>query len=299
MHVRLLAVLALLAAPSATRVPTTGPAPAPVRDLHELLERFPADSLVVPLRRFEAEHGREPSGGDAALMLGRLHYARGEYVQAAAAFSRAAARLDPAHKPEARYWSGLSLLALKQSEPARSALEEVALSSSPRAAEARFGVALAFEQSGRLDRAYDELGVLLSLDPGEAGAAALERFIAIGEQLHRADAEKARARLLREYPRSIEAARAFSPARELPPSARNQGIAVQIGAFASPSRARSLLRAAERAGFTGVEVIERGEGPARLFVVRLGSYSTADEARTAGEKAAARLGITYKLEGPS
>jgi tetratricopeptide (TPR) repeat protein len=278
--------------------PRAAASPAPAADLGSLLARHPADSLVVPLRRFEAEHGREPQGGEAALMLGRLHFARGEYAQAAAAFARAAARLDPARKPEARYWSGLAWLALKQPEQARAALEEVATSASPRASEARLGIALAWELANRPDRAYDELDRLLQRDPGEAGPAALERFAALAERLHRGDvAVRARARLMRDYPRSIEAATASADAPERARSGSG-AIEVQIGAFASEARARSLLQAARRAGFRTADVVARGEGAARLYHVRLGAFANATAAREAGESAAKKLGVTYRLAGP-
>ena len=101
--------------------------------LDSLLARHPADSLVAPLRRFESEHGHVSEGGEAALLLGQLHYARGEYRQAADAFARAAARLQPARKPEARYWAGLSWIALKDPQQARASLEEVVSSGSERA----------------------------------------------------------------------------------------------------------------------------------------------------------------------
>src|SRR5688572_29225699 len=65
-----------------------------------LLAGTPADSLVLPLRRFEADRARAGEAGEAALVLGHLHAARGEYRPAAEAFGRAAARLDPGRKPE-------------------------------------------------------------------------------------------------------------------------------------------------------------------------------------------------------
>src|SRR5207248_2496297 len=71
---------------------------APARtpeSLDALARRYPADSLVAPLRRFEIERGTLREAGEAAMLLGRLHFARGEYRQAADAFARASARLDP------------------------------------------------------------------------------------------------------------------------------------------------------------------------------------------------------------
>src|SRR5438876_7783896 len=82
--------------------------------LETVLQSRPADSLVTPLKLFESRHGHEPAGAEAALLLGKLHYARGEYRQAVEAFARAAARFDPSRKDEARTWLGLSWLAVHE-----------------------------------------------------------------------------------------------------------------------------------------------------------------------------------------
>ena len=107
---RAVPALLVLGVAAAARAQTT---------LEELVRHRPADSLVVPLRRFENEARRPADGARAAMLLGQLYYARGEYRPAAEAFSRAAARLDPAHKPEARYWMGLAWLALGDAGQAR------------------------------------------------------------------------------------------------------------------------------------------------------------------------------------
>src|SRR5947207_755314 len=122
---------ASLAAPGAAAVTARAAVP-----LDSLVDHHPADSLVVPLRRFENEAPRPSEGAAAAWLLGQLHYARGEYRPAAEAFSRAAARLDPARKPEARYWAGLAWLALGDPGQARAAFEELSKPGSPRRAEA-------------------------------------------------------------------------------------------------------------------------------------------------------------------
>jgi tetratricopeptide (TPR) repeat protein len=295
------AILVLAAAPAqpAPTAPAKPPAAgtATATDLQSLLERYAADNLVAPLRQFENEHGRGPEGAEAALLLGRLHFARGEYLQAAGAFSRAAARLDPTRKHEARYWAGLSWLAMKEPNQARAALEEVAVPGSPRRADAMLGVALAWELAGRPDRAFDQLESLLEHEPGEAAPAALERQIALAERLRKPGvAERARARLIGDYPHRMEAARAASPTAESPAGSGAGGVAVQLGAFSSASRARSLVNAAHRAGFKNAEVVTRGEGSARLYVVRLGVFPTTGEARKMGEQAGRSLGVTYRLE---
>ncbi len=295
MNLRWLVLLALLLA---------FPAPLRASALDSLVRRYPADSLGEPLRAFESAHGRERVGAEAALLLGRFHYARGEYRPAAEAFARAAARLDPSQKPEARYWTGLARLGMREHAQARALLEEVASTESPRRAGAMLGVALAWEQAGRPDRAFDTLENLLAGEPGEAGPGALEHLILLAVRLHRPDAgEKARARLVREYPNSIEAARSAAPApaaaakasTAIPAATGPRPTEVLVGAFATSARAGTLEAAAKRAGFTSARVVANGEGAARTYVVRLGVYPSRDEARKAGEQAERKLGVAVRL----
>ena len=193
---------AMLIASGAAAAPPPG-------SLRELLAATPADSLPVVLRPFESPRARSPEGTEAVLLLGQLHYARGEYRQAAETFARAAARLEPARKPEARYWAGLAWLALGEPNQARAALDEVVSAGGPRQAQAMLAQAQVWELAQRPARAAEVLGLLLNGEPGEAGPAALERAAALADgDGHEEDARKARERLLREYPRSIEAAAA-------------------------------------------------------------------------------------------
>src|SRR5205823_4954281 len=113
----LLAAAAMLAVPhpplhaTLRRAPTTKPATVALT--------AGADSLAARLRRDERIAIGPRAAGEAALELGRLHYARGEYRAAAEAFARAAARLDPAHKDEPLYWEGLAWLGLGNPAAAR------------------------------------------------------------------------------------------------------------------------------------------------------------------------------------
>ncbi len=281
-------LLSLLAATPASPLPSA---------LRDLLASRPPDSLVAPLRKFELEHAQGSEGGEAAYVLGQIHFARGEYRQACAAFGRAGARLEPDRKPHARYWAGLSWLALKQPEQARLALDEVAQSDVSLRPAALLGVALAWELSDRPEQALQALEGVLSHTPGEAGPAALERQIALADRLARPEvARRARNRLRRDYPRSIEAARVSIPAVVTAPSPGPGGtVTVQIGAFTDAARAKSLAESAQRGGFPAAQVIVRGEGDARVHVVTLGVFSTRDEALRAGERAAAELGVTYQV----
>ncbi len=287
------AVLAVALA-LATLRPSTCPA-AP-ESLRNLLERTPADSLEDSLARLEGPGSRPPLGPEATLTIGALHFARGEYREAATAYARAAARLDPARKAEARFWTGLSWLGLGEPTQARAALEEVARGGSARRVEALLGVAQAWELSQRPDRALEVLNTILEDDLGEVGAAVLERAAALAERSKRPEqARRARERLLRSYPRSIEAAAArlaLARAAEAPGSGH---VAVVIGSFLGAARARSLASEARRAGFPDAQVVTRGEGLAAVHIVRLGAYASHAEARGAGEQAARALGVTYQI----
>jgi tetratricopeptide (TPR) repeat protein len=275
----------LLAAP--THVPA---------GLAALLDTYPADSLIAPLRRFERERGRASESAEAAFVLGQLHFARGEYRQACEAFLRAAARLDPPRKPEARYWAGLSWLGLRDAPQARAVLEEVAQTSAALRPAALLGVGQAWELAGRPVQALETFERVLAQGPGEAGPGALERLVALAGGLERPDlARRAGERLRREYPKSVEAARSVLPAASAPIRPAAGVVAAQIGAFVDPARARSLADAARRAGFTSVQVLSQGEGATRLHVVRLGLYASEADARRAGERAAGVLGVRYEL----
>lgn len=311
-----LTVLTALAAdPPARRVPLALPGapptpqaaraqrpPEPRRPatLRELLASTPADSLAGPLRRFESEHSRTLPGAEAAFTLGQFHYARGEYRQAGDAFARAAARFPPMRKAEARYWQGLSALGTGDAEQARAALEELARGAGVRQAEAQFALAQAWEKAGRPDRAEEELRMLLAGVPGEMTAPALERLAELSRILGKTDAaKKAEEQLRRSRPGSIEAVRRNPPA-PAPPQAEvgrsERGrIAVQIGAFGDPARARELLQRARQAGFAQASAHRQGQGGTELHVVRIGWFPNEVEARRAGERASAELGVAFRL----
>jgi len=273
----------------------------PPESLRELLATTPADSLPGALRRFETRHGRGPEATEALMVLGQLHYARGEYRRAAGAFARAAARLEPARKPEARYWAGLAWLALGEPNQARAALDEVAAADGPRKPQAMLAQAQTWELAQRPARAAEVLSILVDGTPGEAGPAALERAAALAERDgHDEEARKVRERLLRDYPRSIEAAAArraiFSPPEPQSPDENRPGAAaVVIGSFVDPARARSLASAARAAGFAEAQVVSRGQGLSAVHLVRLGVYPRLAEARRAGEQAEQALGVTFEL----
>ncbi len=197
-------------------------APAAWAGLESPWRAFPArasaDSIERALRVMELRGGPGVRPGEAAFALGQLHYARGEYRQAADAYLRASARLGGADRIEARYAYALSALALGNAPAARTAFGEVAAGDGPRRPLALLGMAQCWEAENRPEKAWDVLRGLVATAPGEAGPAALERLVALAGRLHRdADGAAARSRLVREYPASIETARlpAAPPAAKL------------------------------------------------------------------------------------
>jgi len=259
---------------------------------------LPADSCLVRLRAWESSPPRGLEAADVSLALGELHYARGEYRQAREAFGRAFARATDGVRAEARYWAGLSSLALAEGPAAREAFADAAAGAPSRRALSQLGTAQAWELERRPEKALDALHALLGGDPGEAGPAALERLAALAEQFHRNDeARRARTRLAREYPRSLEAAR-LNAAPAAP--AAGGPVGVQIGVFADRDRANALATQARRAGFGAVQVLERRGNGARptLWVVRLGTYATREEANAAGDRAQAALGVGWQVMAP-
>jgi len=263
--------------------------------LDSLMHAMPADSLVVPLRRLENLATRPREGAEAALLLGQLLYARGEYRAAAGAFGRAAARLDPERKPEARYWTGLCDLALQESGAARAVLEEVAQSGSKRQLDAQFGVALAWEQAQKPDQAFAILTRLADSGHGEIMPAVLDRTLALAEVFQKTDvAARARRRLVLEYPNSIEAARAGL----VSPLVHAVQPIVELGPFASEPRAFAVADQARRAGFPTATAVTRAAGSARVYLVSLGPYADETEAREAGQKAHGALGVPFRVTAP-
>ena len=168
---------------------------------------LPADSLAPALERLEAGRPRALAAA-AAYTLGQFHHARGEYRQAADAFGRAAARLAGYEKADARYRQGLAWLGVGDGGRARAAFEYVSVESQPLRPLAQLGLAQALGLAGESDHELDVLRRLLDRPAGEAEPAALELYAALCDRTHRAAAASAaRDRLLRRWPRSLEAAR--------------------------------------------------------------------------------------------
>lgn len=226
--------------------------------------------------------------------LGQRHYARGEYRQAAENFALAAARLDPAHKPRARYWAGLSWLGADETTQARAAFEDVVDANALEGPLAQLGIALCWEAERRPDRAEETLARMVTSDLGEAGPTVLAHLGALAHARGDADRERrAHERLVREYPASMEAAEVRIEVARAPftPGA----VWVQIGAFGAPENARTLSEAARHAGL-GECTIRRSEDTGQtLTVVLLGPFRSEDEARRVAAQASERLGVAARL----
>jgi len=286
-HNRLLSIVAIIS------IAASIAGPGRAGSVDSLLRRVPADSLVAPLRRIEgnALHPREAA--EAALRLGQLHYARGEYRRAAEAFSRAAARLDPGRKIEARYWMGMSWLALGDPGQARAAFEELIGAESPRRTEALLGLALAWERQRRPEKAFEILDPLSREAKGEAAPPVLEQTWRIALRLHREEAaDRARKRLVDEYPRSMEATRVgLEPVR-------HSTTVVELGPFTTEARAHQVADEARRAGFADVQVVLRPGAERASAIVRLGAFASADAARRAADRARRTLGVPVQVVTP-
>ncbi|MFI5370697.1 MAG: tetratricopeptide repeat protein [Candidatus Eisenbacteria bacterium] len=259
-----------------------------------MLRQTTADSLARPLAALELE--RPSEAAQAALTAGALHYARGEYRDAIEAYGRAAARLEPARKGEARYWVGISWLALGEPAQARAVLEEVARTPSSLRAAAMIGVSDCWLALRRPDRAGDWLDQAFDADPGERTPGALERRAALADRDgHPEAARSALERLARDWPRSIEAASARVALAASAPAGGAGPLTVIIGTFLDPARAHSLVNEARRAGFPNAEMVTRGEGLAAVHEVRLGNYPDSRQAESAGEQAGRALGVAWQV----
>jgi cell division septation protein DedD len=118
---------------------------------------------------------------------------------------------------------------------------------------------------------------------------------------------------VKDYPRSIEAVRAaangaartsnptsrppvLTPARPSPPPIATQvSLTVQIGVFREENRARELAERSRREGFEPTGVAARSDAGGEFFAVRVGVYSTAEDARAAGQRLGRVLGVSWRV----
>ena len=131
------------------------------------------------------------------------------------------------------------------------------------------GTAVAWEQARRPERAYPILEPLSVTAQGQSAPAVLEYTMRLGHRFqHPGVAQKARARLLAEYPRSIEAARVGLVATT-PASAR---VFAEVGPFPTEPQAHTVAERARAGGFPEAAPVTRGVAGAPLHFVRLGSF---------------------------
>jgi len=251
-----------------------------------------AHHAAKPAERDVTSEALTPAG---EFDLAERHYARGEYRQAADHFTLAAARLDPGSKTRAHYGAGLSWLGAGESTRARAEFEDAAEPGGPEAPLARLGIALSWEAERRADRAEDALASLVQGEMGEAGPTALAHLATLAHARGDRDRERrARDRLAREYPASMEAAEAQLAAS--PAAAADTWV--QIGAFADAANAEALAERARRAGFGDMTIRRAGAEQEALTVVLIGPLRSDDEARRTLAQASERLGVTARIVRP-
>src|SRR6185369_13940079 len=85
-------VFALACAAAAAHADPPVAAPPAAAEVTAVLRATSGDSLIAPLRALEIRLAAAPEAAEAAMALGQLHLARGEYREAVAAFGRASAR---------------------------------------------------------------------------------------------------------------------------------------------------------------------------------------------------------------
>jgi tetratricopeptide (TPR) repeat protein len=278
------------------RPPAEPPAETPLDPVRGVLSPGPADTLIAALRQLEGgDHA-----GEAALRLGELHYARGEYSQARQAFARAQTHLGEPSRSRARLAEARSWLALGQPSRARETVADLATGEGAVADEAALLVAQSHEREGALVRALGLYERLLNPPRPGANPIALGRAAELYRRLGRPERSRQVEQLLLEhYPESMEAVTARMRQSGMPvpsdASEKRDGLIVQIGSFTDAGRARTLASRARQAGFTRAEVVSRGTGAAATHAVQLGIFDTREEAVEAGRRSERLLGVTFTL----
>ena len=279
---------------------------------------------------------RDRRAPEVELRLGRFHYTSGDYRSALDLFESVRDRGgDAAQRVEARYWLGRTLLALREPNDARRALEAVIGEKGGSAWQSRANYSLGelLRVSGNPTDAAKVFGRLRG--DANLGAAAMlaEAHCREAAGDHR-EAAALYADLLRLRPTSSEAAvarewtrlREVATARGKNPTDRDAGGTsgesgngtaspgtttggststtsdtgtwrVQVGAFSSVANAEKLVRELEQRGYPEV-MAERGDEAGALYHVRFGRYPDRRAADQAGLDVSAMLGLRYSLVAP-
>jgi cell division septation protein DedD len=276
---------------------------------------------------------RDRRASEVELRAGRYHYALGDYRSALTRFESARDRRgDAATRAEARYWLGLTLLALREMDDARRALEAVvedraagrltsaalrALGELHRIGGRPAEAARHFERAAEFDDAGDApsqalLGEAAARDRAgdrrEAAALYAELLAKHGDTPAAAEARgwlTAREREAAVPAPAAAGAPSDAPApptdvEPLRPEPRAPGAdwGLQVGAFAAIENARALARQLEERNFTDVRV-ERSDSSDGLYHVRVGRYSDRNAAEAAGKEVSAALGLRYQIVPPA
>jgi tetratricopeptide (TPR) repeat protein len=301
----------------------------------------PGDEYLRYLDLFLTHGGRkDPRGGEVELRAGRYFYTTGEYRNALVRFESARdIRRDAPAAAEARLWIGLTLMALREPTDARPALEEAALSKSPRPVREAAMFALGELFLGARDfpaaaRAFSDYRD--TFPQGNYVAASLLGEAMARERMNRKkEASDLYGAIVTRHPASPEAAQARAwleaakgpPPRPLPPR-RESGPDTTASAGGDPGDTGSAAVdttpiPVEVTGF-GVQVgafadrnnalslaedlidrgysrvrVERGTGEPRLYHVRFGNYPDQSAASRAGEEVSATLGVKFQIIPPA
>jgi TolA-binding protein len=279
------------------------------------------EDYIRYLEAFLDRGGRKDRrAAEVHLRLGRYYYSIGDYRNALGLFESARNASSPQASREARYWMGLTLMALREPDEAKLNLEQAA----EPGGEAGLREAALFAlgelhrglgntgASARAYRACAEASSAGDYAPacllGEATARELQgEFAAVREILRR---------LVFRYPSSPEAGQARRRLKALSSgggesetdrrtessagkrdAAETSKFILQVGAFASEENALKLADELLRRGFPAARV-EKSDPDDGLFHVRLGGYASREEARAAGEKVSAALGLRYQIVPP-
>ncbi len=213
-----LVLVALCVAPpssgrSVTSRRSTAPAPPnatpsdPTRDAYaQAVAPALGDSSRTRLRAFIARHPHHPLVREAWLELGTLAYALGEYAEARDAFRRAR---GGAVIERAKLWEARSLLALGTPREARALAQPIARGKTGARWEAGELVALAQLGEGNRPGALMSYRVMLGKPDARVEPSALFQAIQLANESAALEEARAwRARLIKSFPRSPEAASA-------------------------------------------------------------------------------------------
>jgi len=259
-----------------------------------------AAALEEYMRAFpKGKHRRE-----AALALSRVHYARGEYSEAANLLSIFSPGVEKDFTGrQALIQCGLAQLAQGDAPGALQFLRsaEPDLAGSPQEEGYFFALAEAALRANKPADAGEALRRLLERHAkGDYGPQALYALALSMETVGRTgDAAGVFRQIMVRFPTSYEAARVRDRGIRLTPAPASPlslggGYAVQVGAFSRRDLADALASDLKTAGIEDVSVKQGTENPP-VYRVRAGSFSTREEARALGERFRRERGFSFTV----